>query len=120
MPGGWGGPRWCWTPWPAIRRRRSTGSWGGPRWGGSTATPRSPAGGSSQRSSSLGGCDAAGGSLTSASTEYGLTPLAVDLAPARLGTWSDRLIAALVDAGVLLLVGLVVGLAAGRYLPPVG
>jgi len=58
--------------------------------------------------------------LTSASTEDGLTPLAVDLAPARLGTWSDRLIAALVDAGVLLLVGLVVGLAAGRYLPPVG
>ena len=58
--------------------------------------------------------------MTSASTEAGLAPLAVDLAPARLGTWSDRLIAALVDAGVLLLVGLVVGLAAGRYLPPVG
>jgi hypothetical protein len=41
-------------------------------------------------------------------------------APARMVVWSDRVIAALVDAGVLLLLGLAVGLAAGRYLPPVG
>jgi RDD family len=39
---------------------------------------------------------------------------------ARRLVWSDRLMALAIDAFVLLLLGLVVGFAAGRYLPPVG
>ncbi|HTP50558.1 MAG TPA: RDD family protein [Anaeromyxobacteraceae bacterium] len=40
--------------------------------------------------------------------------------PARLGEWSDRAIAAIVDGGMLLLLGIATGLGAGAYLPPAG
>src|SRR5215470_8571236 len=41
------------------------------------------------------------------------------VARARLGDWGDRGVAAVVDAGILLLLGIATGLAAGSYLPPV-
>src|SRR5262249_22691845 len=48
---------------------------------------------------------------------------AVEHAPpsarARLGDWGDRGVAAAVDAGILVLLGIATGLAAGSYLPPV-
>ena len=60
---------------------------------------------------------------TEASMTAAATPTREQVPPvpkARLGDWNDRIIAGLLDAGVLLLLGLAGGLAAGAYLPPVG